>query len=111
MNVLNNFGALCVMKNQFELAKKYLKIGVERIIHIDECSALIVGYFCNYAEALFHTGEVEEALKYAQKAVLFAKDDSPNIQRYASTFLKEMEREARKQGKGKSSGGWFSWLI
>uniref|UniRef100_A0AC35GER2 Uncharacterized protein n=1 Tax=Panagrolaimus sp. PS1159 TaxID=55785 RepID=A0AC35GER2_9BILA len=109
LNVLNNFGALCVMKNHFELAKKYLKIGIDRIVHIDECSPLIVGYYCNYAEALFHTGEIEEALKYAQKAALLAKDDSPNIQKYAATFLQQMEKEARKQGKG--SGGWFSWLI
>jgi tetratricopeptide (TPR) repeat protein len=70
---------------------------------------LIVGYYCNYAEALFHTGEIEEALKYAQKAALLAKDDSSNIQKYAATFLQQMEKEARKQGKG--SGGWFSWLI
>ena len=110
MNMLNNFGALCVQKNQFELAKKYLEIGVERILHIDECANLIVGYFCNYAEALFHTGKVEEALKYARKAVALAKDDSPNIQRYASTFLKQLERDARKEGKGGNSG-WFSWLI
>jgi tetratricopeptide (TPR) repeat protein len=109
LNVLNNFGALCVMKNRFELAKKYLKIGIDRIVHIDECSSLIVGYYCNYAEALFHTGEIEEALKYAQKAALLAKDDSSNIQKYAATFLQQMEKEARKQGKG--SGGWFSWLI
>lgn len=109
MSILNNFGAICVIKNQFSLAKKYLEIGIDRIIHINECSGLIVGYYCNYAEALFHSGEIEKALDYAKKAAILAKDEDPKIQKYAANFLRQIERDARRKGKG--GGGWFSWLI
>uniref|UniRef100_A0AC34QQT9 Uncharacterized protein n=1 Tax=Panagrolaimus sp. JU765 TaxID=591449 RepID=A0AC34QQT9_9BILA len=110
MNILNNFGAICVIKNRFEMAKKYLSIGIERVLHINECSGLVVGYYCNYAEALFHTGEVEKALQYARKAVILAKDEDPKLQKYAANFLKQIERDARNLGKT-SGGGWFSWLF
>jgi len=94
MNILNNFGAICVIKNRFELAKKYLEIGIERILHINECSGLIVGYYCNYAEALFHTGEIDKSLEFAKKAAILAKDEDPKIQKYAANFLKQIERDA-----------------
>lgn len=106
---MNNFGAICIIKNRFDVAKKYLELGIDRVIHIDECAGLIVGYYCNYAEALFHTGEVEKALEYAKKAAIFAKDEDAKVQRYASNFLKHIEKDARKTGK--TQGGWFSWLI
>lgn len=41
----------------FERARKYLEIGAERILYVDACAGMIPGYYCNYAEALFHTGE------------------------------------------------------
>uniref|UniRef100_A0A7E4VVJ4 TPR_REGION domain-containing protein n=1 Tax=Panagrellus redivivus TaxID=6233 RepID=A0A7E4VVJ4_PANRE len=109
MTVLNNFGAICVRHGRFELAKKYLAIGVDRIMHIDECSTLIVGYYCNYAEALFHTGSVEEALEYAKKATILAKDEGPAVLKYSQNFLKALEKDARAQGK--TGGRWYSWLF
>ncbi|VDN52350.1 unnamed protein product [Dracunculus medinensis] len=57
VNMLNNFGAVLINKNRFELARKFLEIGIDRILYINECSSLVPGYFCNYAEALFHCGE------------------------------------------------------
>uniref|UniRef100_A0A1I7XDG7 Tetratricopeptide repeat (TPR)-like superfamily protein n=1 Tax=Heterorhabditis bacteriophora TaxID=37862 RepID=A0A1I7XDG7_HETBA len=57
INLLNNFGAVLIQKNRFELAAKYLGIGIERILYVNECASIIPGYYCNYAEALFHTGK------------------------------------------------------
>jgi Flp pilus assembly protein TadD len=96
--VLNNFGALCIIRNRFETARKYLEIAIERIIHVDDCSPIIVGYYCNYAEALFHTGNVEEALKYAEKATKLARNEPDKIRKYAEQFYKDLRRDALKRG-------------
>ncbi|PIO76546.1 tetratricopeptide repeat protein [Teladorsagia circumcincta] len=105
INVLNNFGAALILKNRFELAVKYLSIGIERILFVNECANMISGYYCNYAEALFHVGRKEEALEWARKAVLVSKSEEPRVQRYAERFLRDLERDA----KGKRTRSW--WLL
>jgi tetratricopeptide (TPR) repeat protein len=102
VNILNNFGAACILRNRFEIAKRYLEIGIERVLYINECSDIIVGYYCNYAEALFHCGEIDEALKYAEKAVTFSKSAPENLQRYAKNYLKDVKRDQWKAREGLS---------
>ncbi|VDK51735.1 unnamed protein product [Anisakis simplex] len=105
MNLLNNFGAALILKNRFELARKYLAMGVERIVNVDECSGMIPGYYCNYAEALFHCGQKEEALKYAKKAVNLSRSEEPRVQEYARRFLHDLERDFR--GRNRKNWLWF----
>jgi tetratricopeptide (TPR) repeat protein len=99
VNLLNNFGAACILRNRFESARKYLEIGIDRIIHIDECSDIIVGYYCNYAEALFHCGKIDEALSYAEKAVRFSKSAPDGIRKYAEKYYKDINRDQWKARK------------
>ncbi|KAK5982128.1 hypothetical protein GCK32_003800 [Trichostrongylus colubriformis] len=105
INMLNNFGAALIIRNRFELAVKYLAIGIERILYVNECANMMPGYYCNYAEALFHVGRKDEALEWARKAVLVSKSEEPRIQSYAQKFLRDLEKDA----KGKSSRSW--WLL
>lgn len=58
VNLINNFGAACILRNRFETARKYLEIGIERILHVNECADIIVGYYCNYA------GEIDPLPSY-----------------------------------------------
>ncbi|KAK6026883.1 L27 domain protein [Ostertagia ostertagi] len=105
INLLNNFGAALILRNRFELAVKYLSIGIERILFVNECASMISGYYCNYAEALFHVGRKDEALEWARKAVLVSKSEEPRVQRYAERFLRDLEKDA----KGKRTRSW--WLL
>ncbi|KAK6017007.1 iron-sulfur cluster assembly accessory protein [Ostertagia ostertagi] len=105
INLLNNFGAALNPRNRFELAVKYLSIGIERILFVNECASMISGYYCNYAEALFHVGRKDEALEWARKAVLVSKSEEPRVQRYAERFLRDLEKDA----KGKRTRSW--WLL
>ncbi|VDD95961.1 unnamed protein product [Enterobius vermicularis] len=60
VNLLNNYGIELLAAKQFELAKKYLSLGIHKVVLVNECSPIISGYYCNYAEALFHCGEMYE---------------------------------------------------
>ncbi|CAB3411253.1 unnamed protein product [Caenorhabditis bovis] len=104
INLLNNFGALLVLKNRFELARKYLAIGIDRILYVNECANLLPGYYCNYAEALFHTGNKEEALEYARKAFQLSRSSDERLQKYTGTFLRDLEKDLNK---GKSRSWWI----
>lgn len=99
VNIINNFGAACVLRNRFDLARKYLEIGIDRVLNINECSDMIVGYYCNYAEALFHCGQIDEALKYAEKAVSLSKSAPESMQRYAEKYFKDVKRDQWKARK------------
>ncbi|WKX94517.1 hypothetical protein Q1695_011641 [Nippostrongylus brasiliensis] len=105
INLLNNFGAALILKNRFELALKYLSMGIQRILYVNECASMIPGYYCNYAEALFHAGRKEEALEWARKAVLVSKSEEPRIQSYAQKFLRDLERDSKE----KRQRSW--WLF
>ncbi|PAV61662.1 hypothetical protein WR25_00679 [Diploscapter pachys] len=107
VTLCNNFGTSLMKRNDFERARKYLEIGAERILYVDACAGMIPGYYCNYAEALFHTGEKEEALKWARKSLKLSRDAGPEMQNYVKEFLKDLEKDV---GKGKKSGsGWWLW--
>ncbi|CAJ0578015.1 unnamed protein product, partial [Mesorhabditis spiculigera] len=103
LNLLNNFGATCILRNRFELAKKYLEIGIDRILHVNEAAELIPGYYCNYAEALWHTGNQQKALDYANKAVQLSKGADTRTQKYCQDFQRQLQKDFNK-GKG-----WFGF--
>ncbi|ETN81565.1 tetratricopeptide repeat protein [Necator americanus] len=105
INLLNNFGAALILRNRFESALKYLSIGIDRILYVNECASMIPGYYCNYAEALFHVGRKAEALEYARKAVLLSKSEEPRIQQYAQKFLRDLEKDSKE----KRQRSW--WLF
>ncbi|EYB99049.1 hypothetical protein Y032_0125g1259 [Ancylostoma ceylanicum] len=104
INLLNNFGAALILKNRFESALKYLSIGIDRILYVNECASMIPGYYCNYAEALFHVGRKAEALEYARKAVLLSKSEEPRIQNYAKKYLRDLEKDAKEK---RQRSWWF----
>uniref|UniRef100_A0A158PIT9 TPR_REGION domain-containing protein n=1 Tax=Angiostrongylus costaricensis TaxID=334426 RepID=A0A158PIT9_ANGCS len=104
INLLGNFGAALILRNRFELALKYLSIGIERILYVNECANMIPGYYCNYAEALFHVGRKVEALEWARKAVLLSKSEEPRIQEYAHKFLRDLEKDAKEK---RQRSWWF----
>jgi len=106
---LNNFAARCISKNKFEMAKKYLSVGIDRVLKIDECAPILVNYYVNYAESLFHCGQVKEAMEYAKQAEMLAQNREPSVKNYAEKFRRSLERDARKQGYSEDSG-WRSWL-
>ncbi|KAI6218328.1 hypothetical protein M3Y99_01716000 [Aphelenchoides fujianensis] len=122
INLLNNFGAACILRNRFETARKYLEVGIERILHIDECASILVGYYCNYAEALFHCGRTDEALKFAEKAVRLARLEPDRVRNYAERFLKDIRRDqlrtrreqettrGRESPAERAASSWFGWL-
>ncbi|CAD5211835.1 unnamed protein product [Bursaphelenchus okinawaensis] len=117
LHILNNFGAACVIRNRFETARKYLSVGIDKILYSPENTDIIVGYYCNYAESLFHTESFDEAVKYAESAVRMARTAPDNVRRYAETFLKQVKqdlRNARRKAASShqqpSDSGWFSWL-
>ncbi|CAG9530665.1 unnamed protein product [Cercopithifilaria johnstoni] len=97
INMLNNYGALLIARNRFDLAKKYLEIGIDRILYIDECSSLLPGYYCNYSEALYHCGQRVEALKYAKQAVNLSRSESKELKDYTARFLQDMEKDYNRR--------------
>ncbi|VDK74437.1 unnamed protein product [Litomosoides sigmodontis] len=97
INMLNNYGALLISRNRFDLAKKYLEIGIDRILYIDECSSLLPGYYCNYSEALYHCGQRLEALQYAKKAVSLSNSESKKLKDYTVRFLQDMEKDYNRR--------------
>lgn len=97
------------------MALKYLEIGANRVIHVNEAVPLIVGYYCNYAEALFHCGQVKRAVEIAKKAKLFAQSQPPRIRNYAENFCDELLRDARRKNtdidvNDGSTSSWKKWL-
>ncbi|CAE46690.1 TPR_REGION domain-containing protein [Caenorhabditis elegans] len=104
INMLNNFGATLVLKNRFELAKKYLAIGVDRILYVNECAHMLPGYYCNYAESLFHTGQKNEALEFARKAVQMSRSGDDRVRHYTQNFLNDLEKDINR---GKPKSWWF----
>lgn len=98
-NLLNNYGAALISSHHYELAKKYLSLGIDKILQISECVSMIPGYYCNFAEALFHCGQVDEALDYARRAVKLAEHSDEKTQRYVHNFLHDIEIDAKKAGK------------
>uniref|UniRef100_A0A1I7ZNJ1 TPR_REGION domain-containing protein n=1 Tax=Steinernema glaseri TaxID=37863 RepID=A0A1I7ZNJ1_9BILA len=108
ITVINNYSVACIMKNRFKAALKYLELVIDRIIYIDECASMIPGFYCNYAEALWHTGRKDEALEWAQKAVHLSTREEPRIRDYATKFLKQLEDD-HKRSQPRVGGKWWFW--
>uniref|UniRef100_A0A0N5BVZ7 TPR_REGION domain-containing protein n=1 Tax=Strongyloides papillosus TaxID=174720 RepID=A0A0N5BVZ7_STREA len=106
INMLNNFSLDCIMKEYYITARKYLEIGINRVINLTDNNDLIVRYYCNYAEVLLHTGEYDKAQEYAEKAVTFSKNGGEDIQKLASDCLSFIKRKVKVLKKGERTK-WF----
>uniref|UniRef100_A0A0K0G1G0 TPR_REGION domain-containing protein n=1 Tax=Strongyloides venezuelensis TaxID=75913 RepID=A0A0K0G1G0_STRVS len=106
INMLNNFSLDCIMKEYYTTARKYLEIGIDRVINLTDNNDLIVRYYCNYAEVLLHTCEYDKAQEYAEKAVTFSKNCSEDIQKLASDCLSFIKRKVKVLKKGERTR-WF----
>jgi hypothetical protein len=100
---------LCLISSsycRFNLALKYLEEGAKKAVHIPECAPLLAGYYCNYSEALFHSGKEEQSLDIAKRAVELArKNKDTAVLEYAQRFLKDLQRDYNKK-MGKRSSWW-----
>lgn len=83
---------------RFKLARKYLEVGIDRILFQASLTPMIVAYYTAYAEALYHTGDPELALEYALKAEKFAQSMDPHVKSYAEKFRRDMEKDTRALG-------------
>ncbi|XP_003375482.1 putative tetratricopeptide repeat-containing domain protein [Trichinella spiralis] len=88
--MLNNYAVLLLNRAQFQLARKYYDI-----------ADLLPSFYCNYAEALWHCGEHEEAQKIAKKAIHLAADVKDEKQRkrvteFYNALLKDAQKHERK---------------
>uniref|UniRef100_A0A183C4A4 TPR_REGION domain-containing protein n=1 Tax=Globodera pallida TaxID=36090 RepID=A0A183C4A4_GLOPA len=96
LNMLCTFGAKCILKNKFEMARNFLEIGVNRVLLVpDSESTVLLTFYCNYAESLFHTGDFERAVDYAKRAQKLsqASDIDPAVRAHVRNFAREMERD------------------
>uniref|UniRef100_A0A914RAA1 Uncharacterized protein n=1 Tax=Parascaris equorum TaxID=6256 RepID=A0A914RAA1_PAREQ len=70
--------------------------------NFDECSGMLPGYYCNYAEALFHCGQKYFFVSFhfmALQIVLI------HLEEYTRRFLQEIEKDI----KGSRRRSWL-WL-
>lgn len=95
VQVVNNFAARCILRNRFETAKKYLELIIHRVDEIKD-GPFLCNFYCNYAETLFHTGEIDKAIEYAKLAVKCSEGQHEAIEAYANSFCRKMERDARR---------------
>ncbi|KAI1727383.1 tetratricopeptide repeat domain-containing protein [Ditylenchus destructor] len=129
--LLNNMGTKLLLKNRFKLARKFLEVGIERILFQPSLTGTIVAYYTAYAEALYHTGDPEKALEYAFKAEKFAQSMDARVKSYAEKFRRDLEKDTRALGikrkkvlasvegtnskskddfEEKSASGWRRWI-
>ena len=66
---------------------------------------MILSYYCCFSEALFHTGEKELAIDYAERAVNLAKEEAvdPSVREYVSDFAKQIRRDASRSKRSENS--------
>lgn len=127
ITILNNFASKCILRHRlnlnkkefilyfrFQLALKYLEIGANRAIQVNNSAPLIVGYYCNYAEALFHSGNIKKAIEIVRKAELMAQSQEPRIKKHAEKFRREIEQDAKRKGVildvDSERTSWRKWL-
>ncbi|KAF7638618.1 hypothetical protein Mgra_00001996 [Meloidogyne graminicola] len=98
LNIIVTFSGKCVLKNHFTIARDYLEIGIKRVLSQPENENILLSYYCCYSEALFHTGEKELAVDYAERAAKIAKDGTidPAIREYVNDFVKQIRRDATR---------------
>lgn len=97
VHMASNFGTMCVIKNRFPLAVKYLSYAVERAAHIDECAQMLPTLYCSYAEALFHSNRKDEAVEWARRALSLGRSADEKTRKYISTFLADLENETGRR--------------
>ncbi|GMT14976.1 hypothetical protein PFISCL1PPCAC_6273 [Pristionchus fissidentatus] len=97
VHMASNFGTICVIKNRFPLAVKYLSYAVDRAVHIDECAQMLPTLYCSYAEALFHAERKEEAIEWARRALSLSRSTDEKTRKYVSSFLADLEKETGRR--------------
>lgn len=101
--MLNNYATICLRKNAFELARKYMSEVMDRVDHCPEFSEQLPGFYCNYAEALWHCDQTEKALVYARKGVDLAKQrNDAELLNHCQDFLWQLEKDSKKVKKKKN---------
>ncbi len=99
LNVLNNYGVRCLMRDRFETAARFLRQVVRRgQLTGDVDGDTLAGYYCNCAEAVFHAGCHEEALVYARRAGALASrwGAGEQIQSHVHRFMNALEEDYKK---------------
>lgn len=81
---------------------------------MNNSAPLIVGYYCNYAEALFHSGNIKKAIEIVRKAEIMAQSQEPRIKKHAEKFRREIEQDAKRKGVildvDSERTSWRKWL-
>uniref|UniRef100_A0A0N5A538 TPR_REGION domain-containing protein n=1 Tax=Parastrongyloides trichosuri TaxID=131310 RepID=A0A0N5A538_PARTI len=106
INMLKNFSSACIEKKYFKTAKKYLEIGIQRVVNSIKDQDIIVEYYCNYAVSLLQTGEKEKALEYTERALSLSKSCSTNIKKLAEENLLIIKNKCNISNK-EDKTKWF----
>ncbi|KAL3120037.1 hypothetical protein niasHT_004053 [Heterodera trifolii] len=96
LNLLCTFGSKCILQNKFETARNFLELGVKRVSLLPETEpTILLSFYCCYAEALFHTGDIERALDYAKRAQKLSQgsDIDAAVRAYVRDFSRQIERD------------------
>lgn len=93
--MMNNYATVCMRKLDFGRAAHYFKQVAAKVPHIPSLAESLPQFYCNYAEALWHSNEEEKALDYARRAVKIAEKqkNSQKILSYCRKFLSDMQNE------------------
>uniref|UniRef100_A0A0K0EY50 Tetratricopeptide repeat protein n=1 Tax=Strongyloides venezuelensis TaxID=75913 RepID=A0A0K0EY50_STRVS len=96
LHLINNFAAVCIMNNYFYIAKKYLEEAIKSIEKNKEIEEIVIGMYCNLAEALYHTGNTKEAENFARKAIISSKKLDKDIHSFALNYGEELRNTMKK---------------
>uniref|UniRef100_A0A0N4ZB98 TPR_REGION domain-containing protein n=1 Tax=Parastrongyloides trichosuri TaxID=131310 RepID=A0A0N4ZB98_PARTI len=96
LHLINNFAALCIMNNYFEIAKKYLESVINSQKNTIEDEEIVIAMYCNYAEALYHTGKIEKAINFAERALLLSNKFDKNIHDFALDYNNSLKKNEKK---------------
>lgn len=132
--LLNSFGIKCLSRREYALAVRVLEEVARRAVICGEAvSHQLPAYYCNLAEALFHSGDREKGMDVARRALVLA--DAPSfpspplpallrprplspslcpsrkqyedIKQHCRRFVADLERDYNKSAKSKKWLGWF----
>uniref|UniRef100_A0A0N4ZA31 Tetratricopeptide repeat protein n=1 Tax=Parastrongyloides trichosuri TaxID=131310 RepID=A0A0N4ZA31_PARTI len=90
LHLLNNFAVSCILNNQFEIGKKYLEEALKRLLSSPDKVETSIAIYCNYAECLFHLGDLKNARIFVNKALIESKQFSKEIENFASDFYSNL---------------------
>ncbi|CEF59359.1 Tetratricopeptide-like helical domain and Tetratricopeptide repeat-containing protein [Strongyloides ratti] len=97
LHLINNFCALCIMNNYFEIAKEYLEKAIKSIEENLGNEEILVGMYCNYAEALYHLGNIEESLTFANKGLLLSEKCSKEINVFTANYTDSLKKTIKNE--------------